>query len=733
MTTYNLIRNGIFKSLTTSGTGNVTLTWQQLEYLMDEETHGSGSVTVSGADVLYLEADISERIKVDGIHLYMTSATASGTVLSNNLNFYYKNETTDSYSLCSKALGTGYYSATIPSPSAPRYVVCVVSGIDASLYEFEIFNDDYIVAFGTDGQTFAEYLDDTPVGEIGDAQAIALYNNSTDPLNADAYTCVDWTDTNGDRYVEISSAENGTYYSILDGALLEDDLLTSEYRWSQGTHNNTTISGNNLIPTAAVGTYTTPIFKLDNKYNSSYFITYGTAVSGAGSISYDAAVYNGSIRIKSNDTEPIPVVEAWWVYAYSAGAPIVHYVNTAKYTPYTDATTKPVGTIKNLGTGRFLYACATQTASTTSERIAFSWGDVAYDYANYKSYISIVDRDGNTLYDKVYGGASGGTDISYKYFFDVNMEFDKWDGVWGYGSIMKYLLHFNYSLTTELASIYDGSDFLYDLSVDWEGDGVWYTNKNTNQIIHLNSAGTVLKTINQRQPRALCTNQDGTIWVNDTSDSKIRKFNSDGTIALEVTVDQTLNRIKTDFSNGFWGYNGSVDNVYHYNSNGVKDVDVHFGRIDRINTSHEGCTVLDENANYFYFVNFQGATYRSKSHVEGSECPAMFSMTYDKDIEWSLDVIPASYDPVWGTGAGSLEWNEVRKDGYFLPKVRFHREEITLRGDAVVEAIIIAPAVKTEDIVPETSKNMYIRTNIPIGASIIDYETKLRTWWGKAD
>ncbi len=727
---YNLIRNGIFKSLTTSGTGNVSLSWQELEYLMDEETQntpGAGSVTISGSDVLYLEADISSRIKVDGIRLYMTSATASGTILADHLDFYYKDEEGDSYSTCSKSLGAGYYSASITSPSAPRYVLCTISGAAAkTIYEFELFNDDYIVAFGDDGQTYAEYLEDTPIGYVGNSKAITLYNNSTGVYNADAYTCVDWSGTDADEYVEISSSENGTYYALSDGAVLETDVLGGEYRWSHGTFSSTTVSNDNVIPTASSGTYTTPIFKLDNQHNASYFIIGGTAVSGTGSISYDSAVFNGSIRVKNSDTEPIPLVEAWYLYFNGT-----RYVYCSKYVPYTNATTSQVGLLIDNGANWDALkatSIAGEAVSNIKERIAYSWGDRDY-YNAYKSNLYIVNRSGTTLYTKS-STVDASAEVAYIYFFSTNMEFDQWGGIWGYGPTSKYLYHFNYSLATTLASIYDGSDFLYDLSADLE-DGVWYTNKNTNQIIHLAANGSNLKTINQRQPRALCVNQDETVWVNDTSDSKFRKFNSNGTQLAEYATEVDFTRMRSDFNNGFWAYNSSVDNVYHYSSSGVLLLEHHFDRIDKISTSHEGCTVFDDYANRFDFLNFDGVIYRSRTVEDEVKCAAMFSLTFDKDKEWGMNDVPATHDPLWGSSAGTLEWNEVKKDGYFLPKVRYHQAEVTLRDDATLEKIIIAPAVKTQDIAPGTSKDMYIRTNIPEGADVANYSTKLRTWWGE--
>jgi hypothetical protein len=469
-------------------------------------------------------------------------------------------------------------------------------------------------------------------------------------------------------------------------------------------------------------TYTTPIFKLDNKYNASYFIIDGTAVSGTGSISYDPDVYNGSIRVRSSDIEPIPSVEAWWIYR---GNPSTY---CGRYIPYTNTRTTPVSsTIFDVDGGTFIIYC--QVAANNLGRMAMSM--TRNVGSTYNSYLFIVNRSGNLSYSLNSAG-------DWPYRFGNALEFDKWGGVWGYDSDTTHgtnrkLVHYNYNLTTTLASLYDGSDFLYDLSVEYEGDGVWYTNKNTNQIINLNSSGVTLLTINQRQPRALCSNPDGTVWVCDSADSKFRKFNSSGIILLEKNIDGEFTKMRSDFDGGFWSYSASVDNVYHYNSSGIKDLDIHFDRIDEIKPSYEGCMVYDANSRIAYFMNFQGVIYRSTSLTSGHLLgPAVFSTNFDQDRKWGQTIVPTSYDPVWKS-AGISEWEEVKKDGYFLPKVRFHQAEITLRGYAILEKVILAPAVKTQDIAPGTSKNIYVRTNIPEDADIKDYATKLRSWWGEVE
>jgi len=246
MVEYNLIRNGILRSLTSAGTGDISLTWAELELLTDNDLNSPG-VTI-GSGVLYLEADLSQRIQVDGIHLY-----ASDLTKSSNIKFYYKDEESDPYILSSTDMLGSHYETTLPDPSAPIHVLVTVSGINIDLYEFQIFNDDYIVAFGEDGTDTNKFLGDTPVGEESDPQPVALYNNESDGLTgADAYTVVDYTGDEADQYIKISSSQNGTYVGVNDGVLIEDNLLNSEIKWSQGSFTSTTVVGDNVENTTPI-------------------------------------------------------------------------------------------------------------------------------------------------------------------------------------------------------------------------------------------------------------------------------------------------------------------------------------------------------------------------------------------------------------------------------------------------------------------------------------------------
>ena len=1031
---YNLVRNGVLRALTVSGTGNKSLTWSELESLTDMVT-ASGGTSLINTDVLYLEADISQRIQLDSVRLY----TSDLTKLS-NIDFYYKNDESDSYTILSKNVES-YYYPTLVSPSAPRFVLVTVSGVDMDMYEYTLVNDDYIVAFGEYGTETNKFLGDTPVGEESDPQTVALYNNESDGLTgADAYTVIDYTGNDADQYIKISSSQNGTYVGVTDGALIEDDLLNSDIRWSQGSFSNTQVVGNNVElystdyinmrlsqiplnsksnswyvtesawdfdivskrmfcsgsdgiyklweydynndtytylgelggggstseewdgsiavlgdriycmphstqwfgsyeidgpqdnwtglpnhPVAGVGsefrrvlcsdynryiycidaarngltkrfyrydtttsgwsslstgynddstgynyamaafitydtdrdyiyfsyqsdgtpwyiqrynvstnswnttyynlaalksssttrstagisynndniwiafsadmasddiyrhdlttgittryttigwemnywsgnnannaagyliaidplledetpshifagliegdptyiyefpgddaygTYTSPIFELDNVYDSSYFITEGTATSGTGSISYDEDVYNGSIRVKSSDTEPITIDEVYIAYSND---------DIQRWIPYTNSYTAPWKSINDGYSSLTAYATSVHRKNGN---VAFSIRrNYIYDHS---SRLYIYNRSGSQLYSLW----SPGSDWSYA--LATFMQFDIDGGIWGYGDFSgsyndRHLYHFDYSLSID-ADISDGTDFFYLGAAEINGTGIWYTNSTENVLYKLNAFGTVLQQIPLNTPRWLCGTMDNGCWVNDTTAGTMIRYDEDGNLVKTASVGFNASAMCHDYNNGAWIRTGY--DIYHMTSNGVIDAGpTTLTNANRLEPSKNGVYVVRTSSpDTIWFLNHEGAVEKTRSLNSSSRTVyGAFSYSIADALEFkSAGLIPVSYDPVWGTG-GSLEWQEVRKDGYFLPKVKYHRTETTLRGDAVLEKIIMPPAINTQDIQPDGYKYIYLKTDIPLSADIKDYEGKLRTWWGVVD
>lgn len=243
MSSYNLIKNGVMTAVTLSGTGNKSLTGSELYKLVDGNTTSSGIPLIS-SDVLYLDVDLGYRIKVNSLQLYANDLTKQA-----NITFSYKNYESDLYTVCAESVSPVSYVATVPDPSAPRYLRCTVSGIDIDLYEFKVLNDDFIIEFGADGSELDVWLDDTPIGIEGTPRAIEIYNNSSGDKATSAYVCIDYTGNDKDDYIKISNTQNGIYEGFEDGAILGYKY----HDWDTGSYSNTYKETDNTIRMTSTG------------------------------------------------------------------------------------------------------------------------------------------------------------------------------------------------------------------------------------------------------------------------------------------------------------------------------------------------------------------------------------------------------------------------------------------------------------------------------------------------
>lgn len=294
MAKFNLIKNGILRSVTVSGVYNKELSSSELASLVDEVTTTSG-VQLVQSDVLCLEADLGQRIKVDGIHLYTNDLTKL-----NFVDFQFKDYETDTFTMATKGVSSVYY-ANIPEPSAPRYIRCTISGVALTINEFKILNNDYIVEFGTDGTEVDTWLRDTPIGTKGTPQEIEIYNNTVNPgIPTNAMVCVDYTGLGKDHYIEIANKIDGAYLGYKEGYKIGH--MTND--WDLGTYSNTYKEGfDNSIRLIDKGTVKKFWNNIINQLPDDSGHLNGTPFGINDAVSYDVlnnviyvAIYNGSTK-----------------------------------------------------------------------------------------------------------------------------------------------------------------------------------------------------------------------------------------------------------------------------------------------------------------------------------------------------------------------------------------------------------------------------------------------------
>ena len=435
-------------------------------------------------------------------------------------------------------------------------------------------------------------------------------------------------------------------------------------------------------------------------------------------------MYNGSIRVRSSDTEPMTVDEVYIGYGD-------YYI--ARWVPYTDGYTAP-----------WVTAHSDSSMATYATAVNRKNGNVAISFRrsylnNHNSYVYIYNRSGSLLYSVIIGNPN------WTYAFSVMMQFDGEGGIWGYGDFDnndndRHLIHFDETLSID-ADISDSTnDFVYMLAAELDGTGVWYTHQIDKILYHLSWNGSVLHSIPLTDPVWVCGTLDNGCWVEERNANQLLRYDSSGNLVKTVNLsgtqdDDEVDAMCHDFNNGCWfRINNSI---FHMTSGGNIDIGpVYITNPYRLEPSHNGVYVIrTATPDTIFFINNDGNIEKQRA-INSASVPVFgaFSFNVSDSLEFqdTNNLLPVSYDPVWGTG-GSLEWNEVRKDGYFLPKKKYHQVEVTLRGDAELDKIIMPPAIRVQDIQPDSYKNIYIKTNIPEDADVKNYTGNIRCWWGVID
>jgi len=233
MAHYNLLKDCYVESPTSSGTGDLSLTQTDILKLYDKDL-SSSSIDILSSDTLYLDIALHKRIRLDDIYLYMDVIGDRGAALS-NINFYYKNDDSGEFQLLGKSVDADkFYMIPNLVVFAPKNLRVTVSGIDASLYELEVLNYDYNIAFGEDGSMTEKqlYLEDS-------YSTVPVYNNSTDSDPATAYVAVDPSSGDLCEYVKLANSADGDYVSISEASIGVATGQTFTYNFKMGSYSNT--------------------------------------------------------------------------------------------------------------------------------------------------------------------------------------------------------------------------------------------------------------------------------------------------------------------------------------------------------------------------------------------------------------------------------------------------------------------------------------------------------------
>ena len=247
MSQYNLIQNGFIAALTVSGTGNVALTTEELASIIDSNTTSSG-VVLTTLETLFLEIDLTTRTTVDSIHIFMDVVGDRTTALS-KISFWYADKEGDTFVETQKAVDmNSFFTINTPTLFAPQFVRIVIDGVEGSLYEVTVNNNDYEVAFGEDGS-----MTETVLSEYNDYQEIMLYSNSTSNEPVTAYVLPDLASGAIAKYIKLSTSPVGPFVGLTDGISVNN--MSSEFPLGSGYFENTVISRSGAVTLASMKDY----------------------------------------------------------------------------------------------------------------------------------------------------------------------------------------------------------------------------------------------------------------------------------------------------------------------------------------------------------------------------------------------------------------------------------------------------------------------------------------------
>jgi hypothetical protein len=361
-------------------------------------------------------------------------------------------------------------------------------------------------------------------------------------------------------------------------------------------------------------------------------------------------------------------------------------------------------------------------------------------YSHYTS-IHIYNTNGQLI-------RSASVDTS-DYIMSSNILLDVSEGVWFFNTGTYVLKHLDKNNNLIGSKVLQG---LYHMDACQSSDGVWYVNRTTKTLIKIGGTLSTLVTINLVDPYQVCVNSDDSCWVIDNADpdfgKTIKKYSSLGILEKTIVTVGTFLVISSDFMDGFYVFstNDTPQQVHHYDSNGnrtmvvsnlASDSNIHGGMYGVVMYSSilKRIRYIEKKSSQIVWTKYYSDIFTESNYAHSSP-PVLFCFGIEEQNRYnnSTRLIPQSFEEHWGSSSNSLPWKVVPKDGYFLPKTRYHQVRLTLRNfdgktTPYVHDIILAPAISITDIKPYESKPLFVRTNIPAGTELKQLSTRIKVWW----
>jgi hypothetical protein len=471
----------------------------------------------------------------------------------------------------------------------------------------------------------------------------------------------------------------------------------------------------------ASGSYLTPIFNFPDQYSSSYLLTTTTVVSGT-TIGDDLNVYGGTINVRSSNIEPVAVDEIYWGYKASTIYATVIYT----YNLYTNIENAIWYNWSNPGYNNYYTTIGTAVCRKQGHVFVNTSISAPWDYV--LQTVKVINT-GKLLINNV---SSLGND----YAFDGGLSYDGNGRLWAYCKSHTKFVLIDYSSGSLVVvwSYQSTFDYIKNFSPEINGGGVWYIDKSNKSLVHLDSSGNSLfSDTSMTDPGAVCSTGDGGCWVSDIVGYTVKRFIDDGSSLGIIQATHSMYYICNDGSDGFWGANNNQ--ISHHDSSGVRRITFAVSAPTQIRAEKGYVAVYSASNDSIIIYNNNGNIL--KTMTTGYTTTGFFDIyhvEHDTHCKSDIQVLPATYDPVWGV-SGTLAWQKVKASGYFLPKTKYHQVKFDLMTNnpsvtPIIHEILSPPAVKVEDIQPNSSQPLYIQTNFPNESFDTNETTRLKVWWG---
>jgi len=752
---YNLSQYG--QTISNTSVGDISFTTDELINITTT-TNAQVPVPASGttSGTLVLDCDLGSRIYTDEVRYYFDSATPRSTVAS-GINFYYKNESFDTYISLDTYYNGTYYYTVISGTTAPRYirVAHVVTATTSGFVNgLQVLNDDTQVDFGQDGTATDTNFNLSIENALVQINDLYVYNSG--PVKSNAKLIIEPQGTAADDILSISDSIDGPWY----GVYREEDMVTGPGLWDTGSFNQTEISSDilKLISSSTDGTYTTRIVNIDDYQRLTFNImsfNYPTSISGKSIIATDDIDTFENIEVRSSNSKPLDketYIEMIGNYGTSS--------TSHKYT-------------RHRWIGDSTIAETSDDWNTDDYGYNGNYFEFWFDSITEDEYI--VDKPfrlpGYPYVTSIYlkirrkNGAISSTILTNDYYDrdcwwnTYKLVFDAAGGFWIYYYLHRsssgidggnyYLRYYDGGMNliyNRQATSAQGT-FLYDMDSVYESDGdMWYTDRNLSTVFKVDRSGDILASyLATEDIRGLFALNDGGCWF--IQQQALIRLDSAAQKVDEITLSSSLvSYIYSDLHDGFWLQDGWI--IRHLAPDGTEHFNIEVPNLYWITVmdsgvvtkQHDGSTTNKPTASYisrYYQRIIRTWDYpRTEGGYRGTfdyNRYGVRSHTYDDLVNDHAAGFPIAIDTQWNTYS---EWTKVSLRDYNFTNEQYHQIRFTLRADnssnsPEVYGLWTQRAIEIPNIYPGNYGRFYLKSDVTYinDQDVGDYTSKVRAYW----